>query len=354
MKSHSASPLRHSIRAFLPLLAASLVIHLPLTASATDARDPAERDFERFDFEAGAKLAKAAVELHRHADYDGAFQKIKEAMEILPPNPRLYHERAIILQDLGRYQEALVCFDFAVDWGKNDPDNLYLIFADRATLRLFLKDEAGAIADAREARSLVPADADPARIKEIAAVLDAPTPTPLGAIWRSERVLHQPTGDHVEVLFLNPDGKTTLHLQKLRKDGSYLQTGAADCVWEGDDATIFGVTTITGNQWRMAIRKPKPASIEAVFQISRDGQKLTLTKGSDRDTFTRVITVVESLDELIPNHRQSQTPSAPATASAFPSQAADQNPFGENSEAMRNLPEILKHMQQMSSGSTGK
>ena len=133
------------------------------------------------EIEKGTRLLNEAADLHEHLDDEGALRKIDEAIALLPPFPTLFQVRGIFLEDLNRYQEALASFNVAVELGELEPDQLYCFLADRANLRVILDDRRGAVEDAKRAKSLAPANADPGKMKIIAQVLTSPAPAILPA-----------------------------------------------------------------------------------------------------------------------------------------------------------------------------
>lgn len=88
-------------------------------------------------------------------EWTEALVAFDRAIDALPDNPDLIHDRAVCLFNLGRKKEALIQLDRAVTI---QPDYSYR-YASRAYMRSALKDIHGAIEDYKTALELDPEDA---------------------------------------------------------------------------------------------------------------------------------------------------------------------------------------------------
>jgi tetratricopeptide (TPR) repeat protein len=296
MKHSIQQLLSKSIQTLLVSLIVTQFTSTPLHAATVATADPAERLNDQINIPAAVKLADEAPALEARGDFEGALEKLKQAMRIAPPVAALYHERAYILSNLGRGEEALQCLNFAVDLSQTNPRALYNALVDRATLHLAMDEKVEALADALQAKKLPPAAANPGRVKSLNSVLAATNP--LGFIWKRKGNIHTPQGDVAEILVLKADGKLVLHHQKIRPDGGFTQMDIPDRAWTGDVVTAFGTSSVANGRLKMVFTQPNNRVIDAVYYNGAAGEELTLRYGNESDTYTRVAWLVDSLDDM--------------------------------------------------------
>lgn len=142
-----------------------------------------------------ARLTSEANALQKKGDLPAALKKANEAVEIMPGREEPRFARAGILMDLKQYKEAAEDWTFLAEGIGPDKEHASYIYFSRGLCR-FVLDEAGAQADALEAKRLAPKNLSPYEKEQIETLISksAPEDHPGG-----EKVYH--TGPEQEALF---------------------------------------------------------------------------------------------------------------------------------------------------------
>ncbi len=197
------------LEAIHELVDASTMAQASASPNPADSPASSKNDKSPFATKKQEDLAHEAITLQEKGDLPAALKKANEAVDSFPSAAGPHLARALILMTLERYEDALD--DWLIVKTKMEPDepNAYRLYLNTAQCRWRLGDNAGAEADALEAKRLAPKSAN---LKELEAIEDLLDASAMAQVFGGPDRKPDSGPDH-PIDIDSPEGKTILKKQ---------------------------------------------------------------------------------------------------------------------------------------------